>query len=65
MELLQLIAAPVLRLFRALRLVSEQTYCGDSSHCVGLTYHNGNLQQLIPVRVRSWNACPVKEPYDR
>lgn len=55
----QAIKAPFARLFDSLRRVNQQTYCGDSPDCEGLSYRKGNLNQDIPKRVDKWDSCPV------
>lgn len=65
MGFLRFVIAPFVRMFRAIRLVNQRVYCGDSTQCVGLSYSKGNLNQAIPVPVSTWNSCPLPGPAER
>lgn len=59
MSIWRAITSPFTKLFDSLRRAGEQTYCGDSPDCEGLSYQKGNLDQDIPQRIRNWDNCPV------
>lgn len=60
MSILQAITAPFSRFFARLRRVSEKTYCGDTSHCEGLNYAHGNVNQAEPPRAATLDSEPVQ-----
>lgn len=59
------ILSPFKRMFNALKTANQQTYCGDSDSCQGLSYAKGNLNQDIPKRVPNWDSCPVPDEHQR
>ncbi len=65
MSVWQAITAPFTRFFSRLRSVSEQTYCGDSPNCEGLTYEKGNLNQETPARAAPPDIPPPSEDQGR
>lgn len=65
MKFFELISGPFVRLFRALVRVNQQVYCGDSGQCLGLNYSKGNIDQMIPVRIRAWQSCPLPREDER
>lgn len=65
MSVLRAMTAPFRRLFNALKTVNEQTYCGDSQQCQGLSYHKGNLNQDIPQRIPNWDSCEMPRQEQR
>lgn len=65
MSMIKAVFAPFKRMFQALRTVSQQTYCGDSEKCEGLSYQKGNLNQDIPERVPNWDSCELPKEAQR
>lgn len=56
MRIWQTLTAPFSRYFARLRRVSEQTYCGDTTKCEGLSFERGNLDFQTTPRAVAWDA---------